>query len=136
VGASRSFMAFLTAAYDEEMAATAEGGEEMRTVLRFHPKLAPMKAAILPLVNREGMDDRARNLARDLQKYFRVFYDDSGAIGRRYRRQDEIGTPYCFTVDSQTLIDDTVTVRERDSMQQNRIGIDQMKAYLLERVAG
>lgn len=129
VGASRSFMAFLCASYDEEM---VEG--EMRTVLHLHPKLAPMKAAILPLVNRDGMDEIAQKMTKELQKHFRVFYDDSGAIGRRYRRQDEIGTPYCFTVDSQTLIDQTVTVRERDSMQQERISMDKVKEYLLERI--
>ena len=106
----------------------------MRTVLHFHPSLAPMKAAILPLVNREGMDDIARSLTKDLQRHYRVFYDDSGAIGRRYRRQDEIGTPYCFTVDSQTLQDRTVTVRERDSMKQERIGMDSIHQYLLERI--
>ncbi len=127
IGASRSFMAFLCASYDEEM---VEG--EMRTVLHLHPALAPMKAAVLPLVNREGMDDIARQLAKDLQKSFRVFYDDSGAIGRRYRRQDEIGTPYSFTVDSQTLQDRTVTVRERDSMKQERLPIDAVKNYLSE----
>lgn len=129
VGASRSFMAFLCASYDEEM---VEG--EMRTVLHLHPKLAPMKAAILPLVNRDGMDDIAQKLTKELQKYFRVFYDDSGAIGRRYRRQDEIGTPYCFTIDSQTLVDKTVTVRERDSMKQERISMDKVRDYLLERI--
>jgi glycyl-tRNA synthetase len=129
VGASRSFMAFLCASYDEEM---VEG--EVRTVLHLHPKLAPMKAAILPLVNRDGMDEIAKNLTKDLQKYFRVFYDDSGAIGRRYRRQDEIGTPYCFTVDSQTLTDQTVTVRERDSMKQERIAMSAVRDYLLERI--
>ncbi len=129
VGASRSFMAFLCASYDEEM---VEG--EMRTVLHLHPKLAPMKAAILPLVNRDGMDDIAHNMTKDLQKHFRVFYDDSGAIGRRYRRQDEIGTPYCFTVDSQTLQDQTVTVRERDSMKQERIAMSKVKEYLLKRI--
>ncbi len=127
IGASRSFMAFLCASYDEEM---VEG--EMRTVLHLHPTLAPMKAAVLPLVNREGMDDIARQLTKDLQKSFRVFYDDSGAIGRRYRRQDEIGTPYSFTVDSQTLQDRTVTVRERDSMKQERLSIDAVKNYLSE----
>lgn len=129
IGASRSFMAFLCASYDEEM---VEG--EMRTVLHLHPKLAPMKAAILPLVNRDGMDEIAHNLTKDVQKNFRVFYDDSGAIGRRYRRQDEIGTPYCFTVDSQTLQDQTVTVRERDSMKQERIAMSKVKEYLLERI--
>lgn len=129
VGASRSFMAFLCASYDEEM---VEG--EMRTVLHLHPKLAPMKAAVLPLVNRDGMDDIAKKMTNDLQRYFRVFYDDSGAIGRRYRRQDEIGTPYCFTIDSQTLLDQTVTVRERDSMKQERIAMDKVRDYLLERI--
>ncbi len=128
-GASRSFMAFLCAAYDEEMVE-----DEMRTVLHLHPKLAPMKAAVLPLVNRDGMDDIARTMAKDLQKYFRLFYDDSGAIGRRYRRQDEIGTPYCFTVDSQTLQDRTVTVRERDSMKQERIAMDRVRDYLLDKI--
>jgi glycyl-tRNA synthetase len=129
VGASRSFMAFLCAAYDEEM---VEG--EMRTVLHLHPSLAPVKAAILPLVNRDGMDDIARTMAKDLQRHFRVFYDDSGAVGRRYRRQDEIGTPFCFTVDSQTLQDRTVTVRERDTMKQERISIDAVKEYLFNNI--
>lgn len=130
IGASRSFMAFLCAAYDEDV---VEG--EPRTVLHLHPALAPMKAAVLPLVNREGMDDIAHQLTKDLQKSFRVFYDDSGAIGRRYRRQDEIGTPYSFTVDSQTLQDRTVTVRERDSMKQERLSIDAVKNYLLEHLS-
>jgi glycyl-tRNA synthetase len=134
VGASRSFMAFLCASYDEEMVKDADGAGEMRTVLHLHPKLAPMKAAILPLVNRDGMDELAKNLTKDLQRFFRVFYDDSGAIGRRYRRQDEIGTPFCFTVDSQTLTDQTVTVRERDSMKQERIAMSAVRDYLLERI--
>ncbi|MCK9409360.1 MAG: glycine--tRNA ligase, partial [Bacteroidetes bacterium] len=133
-GASRSLMAFLCASYDEEMVEGAEGAGELRTVLHLNPKLAPMKAAILPLVNRDGMDDLAKKMAKELQKYFRVFYDDSGAIGRRYRRQDEIGTPFCFTIDSQTLVDQTVTVRERDSMKQDRIAISAVRDYLLERI--
>jgi glycyl-tRNA synthetase len=135
IGASRTMMAFLVASYAEEQAPTADGGEELRTVLKLHPKLAPMKAAVLPLVNREGMDDIARKLFDDLQTSFRVFYDDRGAIGRRYRRQDEIGTPYCFTVDSETIKDQTITVRERDSMAQERISIDQARTYLFERIA-
>lgn len=134
VGASRSFMAFLCASYDEEMVKEADGAGELRTVLHLHPKLAPMKAAILPLVNRDGMDEIAIKMTKDLQKYFRVFYDDSGAIGRRYRRQDEIGTPFCFTIDSQTLIDQTVTVRERDTMKQDRIAMSAVRDYLLERI--
>jgi glycyl-tRNA synthetase len=134
VGASRSCMAFICNAYHVEKAPTAEGGEEERTVMRFHPRLAPIKAAVLPLVNRDGMDELARKLATDMQKRFKVFYDDSGAIGRRYRRQDEVGTPYCITVDSQTLTDRTVTVRERDSMQQQRINLDSITSWLTERL--
>lgn len=134
VGASRSFMAFLCAAFDEENISNLDGTNEMRTVLHFSPKLAPIKAAILPLVNRDGMDEIAKTLANDLRKSFKIFYDDSGAVGRRYRRQDEIGTPFCFTIDSQTLIDNTVTVRDRDSMQQERISMSKIKSFLEERV--
>jgi len=133
-GASRSFMAFLVDAYHEEEAPTAEGTAELRTVLRLHPKLAPLKVAIFPLVNRDGMPEAAHAIETDLRKYFRVFYDDSGAVGRRYRRQDEAGTPYCVTVDSQTMQDQTVTVRERDSMQQERIPASRLKEYFLERL--
>ena len=133
-GASRCFLAFLIEAYREEMAPTAAGGEEQRVVLKFHPRLAPLQAAVLPLVNRDGMDEFARKLSKDLQKSFRVFYDDSGAIGRRYRRQDEVGTPYCFTVDSQTIQDGTVTVRDRDSMKQERLNSHAVRSYLGERV--
>ena len=133
-GASRSCMAFLVDAYREEEAPTADGKVETRTVLKFHPKLAPMKAAILPLVNREGMDEIAHKLYKDLQKHFRVFYDDGGSVGRRYRRQDEIGTPYCFTIDSDTLQDQTVTVRDRDTMVQERIGIGSVKEWMGERI--
>ncbi len=136
IGASRSFMAFLCAAYHEETAPTAGGGEETRIVLKFHPRLAPMKAAVLPLVNRDGMDELAMNLTKDLQKHFRVFYDDTGAIGRRYRRQDEIGTPFCFTVDSQTLEDQTVTVRDRDSMEQHRINMSEVRNFLFDKIEG
>jgi glycyl-tRNA synthetase len=136
IGASRSFMAFLCAAYHEEAVSTAGGKEENRTVLKFHPRLAPMKAAILPLVKRDGMDDIARKIFDDLQRYMRVYYDESGAIGRRYRRQDEIGTPYCLTVDSESLKDNTITVRDRDSMNQQRIGVDKARDYLIERISG
>jgi glycyl-tRNA synthetase len=84
------------------------------------PKIAPIKAAIFPLVNRDGMPEVADKIYHDLKKHFKVFYDDAGAVGRRYRRMDEAGTPYCITVDGQTLTDETVTIRERDSMQQTR----------------
>jgi glycyl-tRNA synthetase len=129
-GASRSFMAFLVDAYREEDAPTADGGTETRVVLRLHPKLAPVKAAVFPLVNRDGMPELARSIEQALRPHYRVFYDDSGAVGRRYRRQDEVGTPYCITVDSQTLQDQTVTVRDRDSMQQERIASDAILRYL------
>jgi glycyl-tRNA synthetase len=133
-GASRSFMAFLVDAYREEEAPTADGKTETRVVMRFHPRLAPLKAAIFPLVNRDGMPEVAQKIEADLRPYFRVFYDDSGAVGRRYRRQDEIGTPFCITVDSQTLTDQTVTVRDRDSMRQERIAISALPTYLRERL--
>jgi len=128
-GASRGFMAFLINAYDEE-----EVNGEKRTVLRFHPKLAPIKAAIFPLVNKDGMPEIAREIEKDLRPFFRVFYDDKGAIGRRYRRQDENGTPYCITVDTQTLDDGTVTVRERDTMAQERIHKSELLNYLAEKL--
>ena len=129
-GASRSFMAFLTGSYREEEAPTADGKSETRVVLKLHPRLAPVKAAILPLVNRDGMQDIAHKIEDDIRFQYRVFYDDSGAVGRRYRRQDEVGTPFCVTVDSQTLEDQTVTVRERDSMRQERIASAQISSYL------
>lgn len=128
-GASRSFMAFLVDAYHEE-----EVKGEMRSVLRFHPKLAPIKAAILPLVNKDGMPEVARKIEADLRPYLRIFYDDKGAVGRRYRRMDEVGTPFCITVDTQTMEDQTVTVRERDSMEQVRVSIDKLLVYLLEKL--
>ena len=125
-GASRSFMAFLVNAYYEE-----EVNGEMRTVLKFHPRLAPIKAAILPLVNKDGMPEIARKIEADLRKNFKVFYDDKGAIGRRYRRQDEAGTPFSITVDTQTLEDNTVTIRERDTMEQVRIPIEKITEFLI-----
>jgi glycyl-tRNA synthetase len=128
-GASRSLMAFLVNAYHEEEAMSAEGKMEQRVVMKFHPKLAPIKAAIFPLVNRDGMPEISKNIERELRPHLRVFYDDSGAVGRRYRRQDEVGTPYCITIDSQTLVDQTVTIRERDSMVQERIATDQLLSY-------
>jgi glycyl-tRNA synthetase len=126
-GASRSFMAFLVDAYHEE-----EVKDEKRVVMRFHPKLSPINCAIFPLVNRENMPEIAQAITADLKKHFRVFYDDSGAVGRRYRRQDEIGTPFCITVDSQTLQDESVTVRYRDTMDQIRIPKGKILSFLRE----
>ncbi len=116
IGASRATMACLANAYCEE-----EVKGETRVVLRLHPAVAPIKAAVLPLVKRDGMPEIARKLVEDMRSHLPVFYDEGGAIGRRYRRMDEIGTPYCVTVDSQTLEDDSVTIRERDSMDQTRV---------------
>jgi glycyl-tRNA synthetase len=122
-------MAFLIDAYYEEAV-----NEETRAVLRFHPKLAPVKAAILPLVNKDGMPEFSRKLEADLRRSFKVFYDDKGAVGRRYRRQDEAGTPFCLTVDTQTIEDGTVTVRERDSMMQERITAEKAGKYLFSKL--
>ncbi len=134
-GASRSFMAFLVDAYREEEAPTADGKKEQRVVMKLHWTLSPMKAAVFPLVNRDGMPEISRKIEAELRPHMRVFYDDSGAVGRRYRRQDEIGTPFCITVDSQTLEDQTVTVRDRDSMKQERVGADRLRGYLQEKLA-
>ena len=119
VGIDRIMLAFLVDAYDEEVV-----GERERTVLRLHPQIAPVKAAILPLIGKDDeMVEKARALYEELRRRYSVEYDDNGAIGRRYRRQDEIGTPFAFTIDEQTLEDDTVTVRDRDSLAQERIPI-------------
>ncbi len=133
-GASRGLMAFLCNAFDEDEAPTADGKSEKRTVLRFHPKLAPLKCAVFPLVNKDGLQEVARKITGDLQNSFKVFYDESGAVGRRYRRQDECGTPFCVTVDYDTLKDNTVTIRDRDSMKQERINRDNVKQYILEKL--
>lgn len=128
-GASRSFMAFMVDAYHEE-----EVNGENRVVMRFHPKIAPIKTAIFPLVNKDGMPEIARKIETDLRPHLKVFYDSKGAVGRRYRRQDEAGTPFCITVDTQTLDDNTVTVRERDSMEQERVAIDDLLVHLLNKL--
>lgn len=128
-GASRGFMAFLVDAYNEE-----EVNGEKRVVLKLHPKLAPIKAAIFPLVNKDGMPELAREIEKELRPHLRVFFDDKGAVGRRYRRQDEAGTPYCITVDTQTLEDGTVTVRERDSMEQIRVHKSELLTYLITKL--
>ena len=128
-GCDRTFLTVLVDAYDEEQLE-----KETRVVLRLDPKLAPVKAAVFPLVNRDGMPEVARKIAEALKKEYIVFYDESGAVGRRYRRQDEAGTPFCITVDSQTLQDDTVTIRERDSMKQDRVPINGLNSELKERI--
>src|SRR3989440_1027650 len=126
VSIERIFVAMLCDAYVEEVV-----GERERTVLRLHPLIAPVKAAVLPLISKdEGMSSRARSLFEELRRRHTVEYDDSGQIGRRYRRQDEIGTPWAFTVDDQTLEDETVTVRDRDSLAQERLPIAEVEEWL------
>lgn len=129
-------MAFLVEAYTEDEAPNAKGGVDKRTVLSLDPRLAPVKAAVLPLSKKDTLAPTAQNLSAELRKLWNVEYDDSGAIGRRYRRQDEIGTPFCITVDFDTLDDQAVTVRERDSMQQERVALSQVASYLDHKLSG
>jgi glycyl-tRNA synthetase len=130
LGVNRSMLAFLVDAYDEEVVA-----ERDRTLLRLHPQLAPVKAAVLPLIAKdEGMVSKARALYEELRIVVSAEYDDGGQIGRRYRRQDEIGTPWALTVDEQTLEDDTVTIRDRDSLVQERISIARAREHVLDRL--
>jgi glycyl-tRNA synthetase len=127
-GVDRTLLALLVDAYDEEVVADRD-----RTVLRLHPQIAPVKAAVLPLIAKDsGMVGKARSLYEELRAEFMVEYDDGGAIGRRYRRQDEIGTPFAFTIDEQTLADDTVTIRDRDSLAQERVALGQVRARLAD----
>ena len=135
-GLSRSLMTFLIDAYSEDEAPNTKGGVDKRVVLRLDPRLAPTKVAVLPLSRNADLTPKARDLAAQLRRHWMVDFDDAGAIGRRYRRQDEIGTPFCLTVDFDTLEDHAVTVRERDTMSQERISLDKVEGYLAERLVG
>ncbi len=135
-GLSRSLMTFLVDAYREDEAPNTKGGVDKRTVLGLDPRLAPVKIAVLPLSRNADLTPKARDLAATLRRSWYVDFDDSGAIGRRYRRQDEVGTPYCVTVDFDTLDDQAVTVRERDSMSQERVGLDALESYFATRLVG
>ncbi|MGC5310146.1 glycine--tRNA ligase [Micromonospora zamorensis] len=135
-GLTRAVLAFLLEAYDEDEAPNTKGGVDKRTVMRFDPRLAPVKVAVLPLSRNEALSPKAKDLATLLRKRWVVEFDDSQAIGRRYRRQDEIGTPFCVTVDFDTLDDNAVTVRNRDTMAQERVSLDQVERYLIERLPG
>ena len=136
-GLTRSLMAFLVDAYTEDEAPNTKGGVDKRVVLRLDPRLAPVKVAVLPLSRNADLSPKAKDLAAELRGLgWNVDFDDSGAIGRRYRRQDEIGTPYCVTVDFDTLDDQAVTIRERDTMKQERIALDQVAPYFAERLVG
>jgi glycyl-tRNA synthetase len=135
-GLTRSMMAFLVDAYVEDEAPNAKGGVDKRTVRKLDPRLAPVKAAVLPLSKSEDLVPRAEKLADTLRRHWNVEMDVTQAIGRRYRRQDEIGTPFCLTVDFDTAEDQAVTIRERDTMQQERVALDQVESYLAARLIG
>jgi glycyl-tRNA synthetase len=135
-GLTRAVLAFLLEAYDEDEAPNTKGGVDKRTVMRFDPRLAPIKVAVLPLSRNPELSPKAKGLAAALRKRWVVEFDDSQAIGRRYRRQDEIGTPFCVTVDFDTLQDDAVTVRDRDTMKQERVSLDAVEDYLIKRLPG
>ena len=136
LGVDRTLLVHLLDSYTEDEAPDAKGNMEKRTVLRLDPRIAPVKVAVLPLSRNADLSPKARDLAAQLRKQWSTDFDDASAIGRRYRRQDEIGTPFCVTVDFDTLTDQAVTVRERDSMRQDRIGIDAIQAYLSQRLSG
>ncbi len=140
-GCDRTILALICEAFDEETVTNEKGESEIRTVMRFDPKIAPIKAAIFPLLkNKPALVEKAREVQKALQPFMTVFYDEAGAIGRRYRRQDEIGTPYCITIDFESLgeevpeLKDTVTVRERDSMEQSRMPISELLQFLIAKI--
>ncbi len=135
-GVNRSLMAFLCDAYAEDEAPNAKGGVDKRTVLRLDPRLSPFKVAVLPLSRNEDLSPKARDLSAELREHWNVDFDDAAAIGKRYRRQDEIGTPFCITVDFDTLDDQAVTIRERDTMAQERVALDQVVSWLAARLIG
>ncbi|MCA9225472.1 MAG: glycine--tRNA ligase, partial [Planctomycetales bacterium] len=133
-GADRATLAFLCEAYTEDQAPDDKGQMQTRVVMKLHPRIAPIKAAIFPLVKKDGMPEVAQDLYRQLKRHFNVFYDEKGAIGRRYRRQDEAGTPYCITIDGDSLSEKTVTIRDRDSLEQRRVKIDDVLGELQSRL--
>ena len=135
-GLTRSVMAFLVEAYVEDEAPNAKGGVDKRIVLKLDPRLAPVKVAVLPLSRNEQLTPKARELADQLRQFWNVEFDDAQAIGKRYRRQDEIGTPYCVTVDFDTLEDDAVTIRDRDTMEQVRVPLAEVQNWLATRLVG
>lgn len=135
-GADRATLAFLCEAYHEDQAPNDKGDMQTRTVMKFHPRVAPVKAAVFPLVKKDGMPEAAKEIYTALKRRWVVFYDEKGAVGRRYRRQDEAGTPYCITVDGQTLQDGTVTIRDRDTLEQWRVKSADVVEEIARRVGG
>jgi glycyl-tRNA synthetase len=134
IGLDRLFLAHLCKAYDEETVTTGSGGEEIRTVLRLHPLVAPVKVAVFPLVKKDGLPELAKTIIDDLKFDMQVTYDEKDAVGRRYRRQDAKGTPWCITVDNESLEDGQVTIRERDSMQQERVSISELRGWFKDKL--
>ena len=134
-GADRTTLALLCEAYDEDAIPDEKGVPQERVVLRLHPRISPIKAAVFPLVKKDGQPEVAAEIYRDLKKRWNVFYDEKGSIGKRYRRQDESGTPFCITVDHQTIEDETVTLRDRDSTEQTRVKISELETIVAERLA-
>jgi glycyl-tRNA synthetase len=133
-GADRATLAFLCEAYHEDEVPDENGKPTKRVVMQLHPRLAPVKAAVFPLVKKDGMPEIAKEIYKELKRTMTAFYDEKGAVGRRYRRQDEVGTPFCITVDGQTLADGTVTIRDRDSLQQWRTKKEDVAAELHEKL--
>ena len=133
-GLTRSLMAFLVESYHEDEAPNTKGGVDKRTVLKLDPRLSPVKVAVFPLSRKDQLTGPAKELAAELRKVWNVEYDDAGAVGRRYRRQDEIGTPYCVTYDFDSVEDGAVTVRDRDTMAQERIPLESVKTWLIEKL--
>ena len=139
-GADRATPAFLCEAYHVDQVPNDKGeptmplAQQQWVSLKFHPRLAPIKAAVFPLVKKDGMPEIATELYGELKREFSVFYDDKGAVGRRYRRQDEIGTPFCITIDGQTVQDDTVTIRDRDTLEQGCVKKSDLVAELRGRL--
>jgi glycyl-tRNA synthetase len=134
-GADRATLAFLCEAYHEDQAPDDKGQMQTRVVMRFHPRIAPVKAAVFPLVKKDGMPEIAQKIYRAMKRRYAAFYDEKGAVGRRYRRQDEAGTPYCVTVDGQTLTDNTVTIRDRDTLEQWRTKVDDVVEEIARRIS-
>jgi len=135
IGVDRMFLQVISAAYDEEQLTREDGTTDTRIVLRLPSFLAPVKLAVMPLVKKDGLPEIAEKIVHDLKFDFNCQYDDKDSIGRRYRRQDAIGTPYCITIDHQTIEDNTVTIRYRDSMQQERVSISQLTSIIKEKVS-
>ena len=135
IGVDRMFLQVLSASYHEEEVADANGQKDIRVVLRIPAQLAPVKLAVMPLVKKDGLPEKAREIIDDLKFDFNCMYDEKASIGKRYRRMDAIGTPFCVTVDHQTLEDNTVTIRYRDTMAQDRVEISKLRGIIGDAVS-